>query len=136
MRAICECAAENEIVVVLGFSERDGHSLYISQCTIDEKGEIRMRRRKLKPTHMERTVFGDASGGSLVNVVSLDVGKVGALSCWEHIQPLLKYNTYQQGEEIHVASWPPVDPHPGGPALWSMSAEGALRFYDAMNRYL
>lgn len=50
--------------------------------------------------------------------------KVGALSCWEHIQPLLKYHTYLQGEEIHVSAWPPLEPHPGGPALFGMSAEG------------
>ncbi|MCJ1331131.1 hypothetical protein MMC10_007818 [Thelotrema lepadinum] len=134
MRAICQCAAENKIVVVLGLSERDGSSLYIAQCTIDENGEIRMRRRKLKPTHMERTVFGDSSGGSLVNVVPLDVGKIGALSCWEHIQPLLKYNTYQQGEEIHVAGWPPVYPHKGNSSLWSISAEGSVLTQKGIDR--
>ena len=53
MRTICRCAVDNETAVVLGFSERDGHSLYISQCVIDYSGEIIMRRRKLKPTHME-----------------------------------------------------------------------------------
>jgi nitrilase len=82
MKVLCECARENEIVVVLGFSERDGASIYISQCTIGADGKLQMHRRKLKPSHMERTVFGDASGGSLLNVAETAVGKVGCLSCW------------------------------------------------------
>jgi len=59
---------------------------------------------------------------TLVEVEGL--GRVGALACWEHTQPLLKYHTYLQREELHIAAWPPLDPHPGGPALWSMSKEG------------
>jgi nitrilase len=125
MQAIAACAKEHNIAVMLGFSENDNNSLYISQALISANGEIIMRRRKVKPTHMERTVFGDGSGNSLRNVVAVPgVGRVGALACWEHTQPLLKYHTYLQREDIHVAAWPPLDPHPGGPALWSMSTEG------------
>ncbi|PSN68107.1 carbon-nitrogen hydrolase [Corynespora cassiicola Philippines] len=120
-------ARQSNIAVVLGFSENDGkNSLYIAQCIISAKGELLMRRRKLKPTHMERTVFGDAGGDSLDNVVDVEgVGKVGALACWEHIQPLLKYHTAGLGEEVHVAAWPPVPAfEEGGQELFSMSAEG------------
>ncbi|EHA21664.1 hypothetical protein ASPNIDRAFT_41410 [Aspergillus niger ATCC 1015] len=124
MRRICNAAAQHKITVVLGLSERDGNSLYIGQCTIDSTGKIVMRRRKMKPTHMERTVFGESSGRSLLNVVDLPIGKVGALACWEHIQPLLKYHTMIQGEEIHVSAWPVLHPHMGGESLWGMSQEG------------
>lgn len=125
MSTICACAAENHIAVSLGFSENDNHSLYIAQCTISPSGEILTRRRKLKPMHMERTVFGDASGNSPLNVVEIPgVARVGSPACWEHMQPLLKYHTITQREEIHVAGWPQLNPHPGGPGLWSMSAEG------------
>ena len=126
MRLICDTAAEHAINVSLGFSERDRESVYISQALIDEKGQLRMKRRKMKPTHMERTIFGDASGDCLAKVVDLpDVGNVGALSCWEHIQPLLKYFTFSQHEQIHVAAWPPLDDFiEGSPGFWSMSAEG------------
>ncbi|GKZ22870.1 hypothetical protein AbraIFM66951_004994 [Aspergillus brasiliensis] len=126
MRRICNAAAQHKITVVLGFSERDGNSLYIGQCTIDATGKLVMRRRKMKPTHMERTVFGDSSGRSLLNVVDLPIGKVGALACWEHIQPLLKYHTMIQGEEIHVSAWPVLHPHMGGESLWGMSQEGGM----------
>lgn len=76
---------------------------------------------------MERTVFGDASGNSLKNVAKVSgIGRIGALACWEHTQPLLKYNTILQKEDIHVAAWPPAFEHDGGPGLWSMSKEGLL----------
>lgn len=128
MRSICAAAAENNINVSLGFSERDGDSVYIAQALIDETGKIQMARRKMKPTHMERTIFGDASGTCLAKVVDLpEIGKVGGLSCWEHIQPLLKYYTFSQGEQIHVAAWPPLDHFvDGSPGFYSMSVEGKL----------
>jgi nitrilase len=85
-----------------------------------------MKRRKLKPTHMERTVFGDANGSSLNNVAELEgVGRVGALACWEHMQPLLKYHTISLHEQIHVAAWPPLHGFDeGGEGLFGMSADG------------
>jgi nitrilase len=126
MRLICATAKENKIAVMLGFSENENQSLYISQALIGADGEIKMTRRKIKPTHMERTIYGDGSGASLNNVVDLPgIGKVGGLCCWEHTQPLLRYHTYTQGEEFHVAAWPPMLPLAQTPdALWSQAAEG------------
>lgn len=124
MLRIRQCAAENKIVVVLGFSENRHHSLYISQAIIGSDGEILTLRRKIKATHMEKTIFGDAQSDCLDSVVDTSVGRVGALSCWEHIQPLLKYHTYHQREQIHVGAWPPTSAHTGGQDLWSMSRQG------------
>ncbi|KAK5734023.1 hypothetical protein LTR17_009295 [Elasticomyces elasticus] len=127
MRRIQDTAATYDINVGLGFSERDGDSVYIAQVLIDQKGEVQMKRRKMKPTHMERTIFGDASGSCLASVVQLPENgpRVGSLACWEHIQPLLKYYTLSQNEQIHVAAWPPMDPFvEGSPGFWSMTAEG------------
>lgn len=126
MEKIRTCALENKINVVLGFSENDHGSLYIAQCLLTDNGEIKAKRRKFKATHMERTVFGDCTGDSLLNVVDTSVGRVGALSCWEHINPLLKYHTFHQRELFHVAAWPPVCHHSGGSELFSMSREGMV----------
>jgi nitrilase len=126
MQRIAECAQKNKIFVALGFSENFHDSAYIAQALIGSDGHILLNRRKLKPTHMERTIFGDASGDSLKNVAETNssLGRVGMLACWEHTQPLLKYHTYLQREAIHVAAWPPLWEHPGGPGLWSMGIEG------------
>jgi nitrilase len=98
-------AKRNKIFVALGLSERDGGSLYIAQWIIGPDGETVAKRRKLKPTHAERTVFGEGDGSHLA-VHDLEVGRLGALCCWEHLQPLSKYAMYAQNEQVHVAAWP------------------------------
>jgi len=100
-----QAAKRNKIVVVMGLSERRGGSLYIAQWIIGPDGETISQRRKLKPTHVERSVFGEGDGSDLA-VHQLDIGRVGALCCWEHLQPLSKYAMYAQDEQVHVAAWP------------------------------
>jgi nitrilase len=105
MATIQEAAKRNNINVLLGYSERDGGSLYMAQALIDEDGELVYARRKLKPTHVERTVFGEGDGSDF-QVAETSVGRVGSLCCWEHYQPLSKYAMYSLHEQVHVASWP------------------------------
>jgi predicted amidohydrolase len=124
MLRIKECAAKHKIVVILGFSENVNDSLYISQAIIDADGEIRVTRKKVKATHMERTIFVDSFGDCLDSVADTAAGRIGALSCWEHIQPLLKYHTYSQREQIHVAAWPPLFGDEDGKGLYSLSRSG------------
>ncbi|MBJ7556803.1 carbon-nitrogen hydrolase family protein [Marinomonas spartinae] len=102
---LCTAAQEANIYVVFGYSELSGGSLYMSQMTIDNHGNIVANRRKLKPSGTERSLFAEGNGHDLV-VVDTELGRLGALCCWEHIQPLSKYALFAQHEEIHVASWP------------------------------
>ncbi|MFJ5429396.1 carbon-nitrogen hydrolase family protein [Pectobacterium actinidiae] len=104
-RRIADAAKQNNIVVALGFSERDHGSLYISQWIIGSDGETIGTRRKLKATHVERTLFGESDGSSLTTWET-PLGNIGALCCWEHLQPLSRYAMYSQHEEIHIAAWP------------------------------
>ena len=102
---IREAAQRHSITVIVGFSEKDGGSLYMSQAVIGPDGEIIQHRRKLKPTHAERTLFGEGDGSS-IKVIDTPLGRLGALQCFEHLQPLTKYAMYAQNEQIHVAGWP------------------------------
>jgi aliphatic nitrilase len=104
-RELQEAAREAQIYVVLGFSELSGGSLYIAQAIINDQGEVVATRRKLKPTHAERTVYGEGDGSDLA-VHETKLGRMGALSCAEHIQPLSKYAMFSQNEQIHIAAWP------------------------------
>ncbi|WP_205699454.1 carbon-nitrogen hydrolase family protein [Conexibacter sp. SYSU D00693] len=103
---IAAAAAQHDINVVLGFSERSGGSLYIAQLILDAEGRRVAARRKLKPTHVERTVFGEGDGSHLAVHDVAGVGRLGALACWEHFQPLTKFAMYSQDEQVHAASWP------------------------------
>jgi aliphatic nitrilase len=103
---LLRAAKDNDINVVLGYSEKAGGSLYMGQMFIRRDGSIAATRRKLKPTHVERTVFGESDGSHLAVHEFEDLGKVGALCCWEHLQPLTKYAMYSMNEQVHVAAWP------------------------------
>lgn len=118
-----DAAASHNIFVVLGFCERQDGSLYIAQAIIDDAGEVVATRRKLKPTHAERTVYGEGDGSHLA-VHATSLGRLGALSCAEHIQPLSKYAMYSQNEQVHVAAWPSFSVYRG--AAYQLSAEANL----------
>ena len=102
---IAAAAAANDIWVVLGYTERCAGSLYIAQLLIDDSGRIVHARRKLKATHVERTIFGEGDGSD-IRVHATPLGRIGALCCWEHLNPLTKYAMYAQDEQIHVGAWP------------------------------
>ncbi len=102
---IAKAAKDNRIYVVMGLSEKAGGSLYMGQWIIDAEGNTVAVRRKLKPTHVERTIFGEGDGSHLT-VHDTALGRLGAMCCWEHLQPLSKYAMYAQNEQIHVAAWP------------------------------
>ena len=78
----------------------------MGQWLIGPDGETIAKRRKLRPTHAERTVFGEGDGSDLAVHDRADVGRLGALCCWEHLQPLSKYAMYAQNEQVHVGAWP------------------------------
>jgi aliphatic nitrilase len=105
MDALRDAARRFHIQVVMGYSEKDHGSLYMGQNLIDASGELLFTRRKLKPTHAERTVFGEGDGSDF-QVVDTSCGRIGALNCWEHIQPLSRFAMYSMHEQVHVASWP------------------------------
>lgn len=103
--AICAAARQYGMHVLLGINERDGGSLYNTQLLIDSAGEIVLKRRKITPTYHERMVWGQGDGAGL-KVVPTALGKVGALACWEHYNPLARFSLMAQGEEIHCAQFP------------------------------
>lgn len=103
--AVGAAARRHGVVVVLGVNERDHGSLYNTQLVFDADGELILKRRKITPTYHERMVWGqgDASG---LKVVDSAVGRLGALACWEHYNPLARYALMAQHEEIHAAQFP------------------------------
>ena len=121
---LSKAAKDNEIFVSTGASERDYGSLYIAQFLFDDQGDLLHARRKLKPTHMERTVFGEGNG-SHFQVLDTELGRIGQLCCWEHMQPLTKYAMYSMHEQVHVAAWPSFSCYPQAYAL-GPKANGAI----------
>ncbi len=113
-KRIAKACADNEINVVLGASERDYGSCYMAQFAFSDRGDVLFTRRKLKPTHVERVLFGEGDGSDLHVRDVEGIGRMGGLNCWEHLQPLSKYAMYSQGEQVHIASWPSFCVYRGG----------------------
>lgn len=102
---IAQHAFARGIYVVLGYSERKDGSLYIAQLHIDPFDRTVTARRKLKATHVERTIFGEGDGSDYF-VRDTPLGRLGSLCCWEHINPLNKFAMYSQNEQVHIGAWP------------------------------
>ena len=104
-QAVADAAKKRGVVVVLGVNERDHGSLYNTQLIFDADGTLALKRRKITPTYHERMVWGQGDGAGL-KVVDTAVGRVGALACWEHYNPLARYALMTQHEEIHAGHFP------------------------------
>jgi len=104
--SICEAAAKNNIVVVMGMNEVDsqfsGTTLFNTVVVIDADGTILNRHRKIMPTNPERMVWGFGDGSGL-KVVDTAVGRIGCLICWENYMPLARYSLFAQDIDIYVA---------------------------------
>jgi aliphatic nitrilase len=103
--AISRAARSHNMVIVLGVNERDRGSLYNTQLIFDADGTLLLKRRKITPTYHERMVWGQGDGAGLT-VLETAVGKVGALACWEHYNPLARFALMAQHEQIHCAQFP------------------------------
>jgi aliphatic nitrilase len=93
------------MVVVLGVNERDHGTLFNTQLVFDADGALALKRRKITPTYHERMVWGQGDGSGL-KVVNTRVGRLGALACWEHYNPLARYALMAQHEQIHCSQFP------------------------------
>jgi aliphatic nitrilase len=92
-------------VVAVGVNERDHGTLYNTQLVFDADGTMVLARRKITPTFHERMIWGQGDGSGL-RAVDTKVGRVGALACWEHYNPLARYALMADREQIHVAMFP------------------------------
>lgn len=103
--AIERAARHHAMVVVLGVNERDGGSLYNTQLVFDADGTLALKRRKITPTYHERMIWGQGDGSGL-RVVETAAGRLGALACWEHYNPLARYALMAGREQIHCSQFP------------------------------
>jgi predicted amidohydrolase len=106
--AIASHAKDLKVHVSLGVNEKvkvyHGR-LYNTQVFIDSNGKLIGSRRKLLPTNREK-VFWTAGDGVDLQVYETELGVIGGLICYEHLQPLFKYALMVMGEEVHCAAWP------------------------------
>jgi len=88
--------------LVIGVVERDGGTLYCSVLFFAPDGTLLGKHRKLMPTAAERLVWGYGDG-STMRVFDTEIGRLGAVICWENYMPLLRMHMYSQGVQLYCA---------------------------------
>lgn len=122
VRALCQAAKAAKSDLVIGINELDPQTRATLYCTllfISKDGEVLNRHRKIKPTHHERSVWGDGDVKGL-HPVGREWGRLSGLNCWEHNAVLPGYALMALGVDVHVAAWPGREPEtaPDQP-VWS-----------------
>ena len=101
---ISKAIKKYKLFVALGVTEKEaaGNSLHCSLLYFDNKGNLIGKHRKLKPTGLERYIWSESDGSTLVSFDTA-IGKIGGLICWENYMPLARMSMYKQGVEIYLA---------------------------------
>lgn len=99
---LASVAARYKVHLVMGVIERAGGTLYCTVLFFDAQGQYLGKHRKLMPTASERVIWGFGDGSTLP-VLETQVGRIGALICWENRMPLLRTAMYGKGIELYCA---------------------------------
>ncbi|QJW90051.1 carbon-nitrogen hydrolase family protein [Spirosoma taeanense] len=134
-RRISEAVRKAGMFVALGVTEREpvGGTLYCSLFYFAPDGRLLGRHRKLKPTGLERYIWGESDGSTLLGY-DTDLGRIGGLICWENYMPLARTALYQQGIEIYLA--PTADMRPSWQATMQHIALEGRCFVLASNQFV
>src|SRR5437667_4683653 len=93
-------AAKHKIYLVIGVIERDRGTLYCTVLFFSPYGDYLGKHRKVMPTASERLVWGFGDGATLP-VFDTQLGRLGAVICWENYMPLLRMAMYSKGIQIY-----------------------------------
>ena len=129
---LASLARDLGVYLVTGLIERSGGTLYCTVVFFDSMGNFLGKHRKLMPTGSERTVWGFGDGSTLP-VYQTDIGKLGAVICWENYMPLLRTAMYAKGIELYCA--PTLDGRDSWPASMQHIAIEGRCFVFSANQY-
>lgn len=119
IQRIRSAARKAGAIVALGFNEGTDASvgcIWNSNVLISSDGRILNHHRKIMPTFWEKLVWACGDGAGL-RVCETDIGRIGMLICGENTNPLARFTMIAQGEQVHVANFPPVWPTHGDPKV-------------------
>lgn len=125
---------ENDAYIIMGATEKDAvnGSLYCAMLYFSpEKGYLGSHK-KIKPTGVERLIWAEAAGESLITIDS-KIGMLGGLICWENYMPLARTAMYKQGVQIYAA--PTADARPTWTTSMQHIAQEGRCFVLAANQY-
>jgi aliphatic nitrilase len=128
---IRQTARRKGAFVSIGFTEGTKTSvgcLWNSNALIGADGAILNHHRKLVPTWYEKLIWANGDGSGL-RVCATELGRLGMLICGENTNPLARFALMAEGEQVHIASYPPVWPThpPEGPGVYDLAQAIRIR---------
>ena len=99
---IGQIAAAHNLHLVTGVIERAGGTLYCTILFHGPEGRLLGKHRKLMPTAAERLIWGFGDGSTLP-VIETELGRLGAVICWENYMPMLRMAMYSKGVTLYCA---------------------------------
>jgi nitrilase len=99
---LARMAGANRLHLVIGVIERERGTLYCTALFFGPDGRYLAKHRKLMPPASARLVWGFGDGSTLP-VLDTELGRVGAVICWENYMPLMRAAMYAKGVDIYCA---------------------------------
>jgi nitrilase len=110
--ALAGIARRHHVTLSVGITEKAPQTMgtmWNSNLMFDPAGTLVNHRRKLVPTWAERLTWASGDAGQLAPV-EINEARIGVLICGENTNSLARYALLAQGEQVHIATYPPVWP--------------------------
>ncbi|WP_414440900.1 nitrilase-related carbon-nitrogen hydrolase [Burkholderia sp. 22PA0106] len=131
--ALAAIAGRHGVHLVIGVIERDAGTLYCCVLFFGPGGHYLGKHRKLMPTGSERLIWGYGDG-STMPVLDTELGKLGAVICWENYMPMMRTAMYAKGIQLYCA--PTADSRPSWVASMQHIAIEGRCYVLASNQFL
>lgn len=132
-----EIARRHGVVLSVGVTEKGAVSMgamWNTNLLFDADGQLLNRHRKLVPTWAEKLTWANGDGSNL-RVERTSLGRLGALICGENTNTLARFALLAQGEQVHIATYPPAWPtrRPGANQNYNLTE--AIRIRSAAHAF-
>jgi nitrilase/aliphatic nitrilase len=132
-----EIARRHRVVLSVGVTEKGSVSMgamWNTNLLFDATGKLLNRHRKLVPTWAEKLTWANGDASNL-RVEQTTLAKLGMLICGENTNTLARFALLAQGEQVHIATYPPAWPfrRPGTGSSYNLT--DAIRIRSAAHAF-
>jgi nitrilase len=132
-----DIARRHRVVLSVGVTEKGTESMgtmWNTNLLFDADGTLLNRHRKLVPTWAEKLTWANGDASNL-RVEETELAKLGMLICGENTNTLARFALLAQGEQVHIASYPPAWPVRRPGATQNYNLTDAIRIRSAAHAF-